>query len=98
MTLGAATFRSENSKASSSERTVADSAASRQFLQTRQTSAGLPQTEVVAVVEVGDEAGVSRFPSEDSPCRVAGRRVVEGDHHREKPEVRLQPVIRDARG
>lgn len=54
--------------------------------------------EVVAVVEVGDEAGVGRFPSEDFACHEVGHRVVEGDHHREEPEVRLQPVVRDARG
>lgn len=50
------------------------------------------------MVEIGDEAGVGRLPSEDSPGREVGRRVVEDDHHGEEPEVRFQPVGRDARG
>lgn len=41
---------------------------------------------------------MGRFPPEDSPCREIGRRVVEGDHHREEPEVRFQSVVRDACG
>src|SRR2546423_1628813 len=54
--------------------------------------------EVVAVVEVGKQAGVGRMPAEDSPGREGGRRVVQDDHRREEPEVRLQPAVRDAFG
>src|SRR5437773_848552 len=44
---------------------------------------------VVAVVEVGKQAGVGRLPAEDSPGREGGRRVLPDDHRREEPEVRL---------
>jgi hypothetical protein len=47
------------------------------------------------VVEVGEQAGVGRLPAEDPPGREGGRRVVH-DHRREEPEVRLEPVGRDA--
>jgi hypothetical protein len=48
------------------------------------------------VVEVGEEAGVGRCPAEDAPGREGGRWVVQHDHRREEPEVRLQAVGRDA--
>jgi hypothetical protein len=50
------------------------------------------------VVEVGEQARVGRLPAEDPPGYEGGRRVVEDDHRREEPEVRLQPVVRDAIG
>ena len=54
--------------------------------------------EVVAVVEVGEQAGVGRLPAEDPPRRAGGGRVIQDDHRREEPEVRLQAVFRDAFG
>ena len=36
------------------------------------------------------------MPAEDPPGGEGGRRVVQDDHRREEPEVRLQLTVRDA--
>src|ERR1700735_4638774 len=55
-------------------------------------SGALPSAggEVVAVVQIGEQAGLSGFPAEGPAGDEAGRRVALGDYVREEPEVSRQ--------
>lgn len=51
-----------------------------------------PTRKVITLVEIGEESGVGRLPTENLSGDLIGGGEVKGDQKREKPEMLLYPI------